>query len=65
MPPAIGEKIVTLVPRSRWSLSCCWTLARISSSLKFSIAFDGAFDGSFTAASCRSRKSRIPFGTVV
>ena len=42
MPDARGEKIVRLVPRSRWNFSCApSTLSRISSSLIFSAARDG------------------------
>ena len=66
MPPARGEKIVTFVPRSRWSLSCApSTLSRSWSSEIFKDARDGVCDGSFKASIWRLRQSRSSFGSVV
>jgi hypothetical protein len=66
MPEARGEKMVRLVPRSRWNLS--WapsTLARSSSSLIRSAAADGLFAGSLIAAIWPLRKSWSFCGSVV
>ena len=63
---ARGEKIVRLVPRSRWNFSCApSTLSRNSSSLIFSPARDGFCAGSLMAATWCLRKSCSFCGSVV
>ena len=66
MPAARGEKIVTSVPRSRWSLSCALSIdSRIWSSVMLIAPFARVLEGSLSSAICFCRNASSSFGAVV
>src|SRR4029077_6913935 len=65
MADARGEKIVTSVPRSRWSFNCAPSrLSRISSSVIDTVPLDGGAPD-LSAAVWVSRQAWRPFGALV